>query len=164
MRPSHNLVLNVTLLAAMVLGAVATMSSVYAADVGVSISVGQPGFYGRIDLGNMPQPRVIYREPIVVERVPVVAYAPAPAPLYLRVPPGHARKWSKHCYRYNACGVPVYFVHDRWYRDVYVPAYARVARGPSYGVPRYGPNTAAPIPVYAEDYSSRHRGKSRKDD
>ena len=31
-------------------------------------------------------------------------------PLYLHVPPGHAKKWSKHCGRYNACGRPVYFV------------------------------------------------------
>ena len=27
-----------------------------AADVGVSVTVGQPGFYGRIDVGNVPQP------------------------------------------------------------------------------------------------------------
>ena len=26
------------------------------------------------------------------------------------MPPGQAKKWSKHCGRYNACGRPVYFV------------------------------------------------------
>ena len=44
-----------------------------------------------------------------------------PAPVYLRVPPGHAKNWGKHCQRYGACGVPVYFVRDDWYRDVYIP-------------------------------------------
>jgi hypothetical protein len=92
----------------------------YAADVGVSVSVGQPGFYGHIDIGNAPPPQVIYPQPIVVR--------PAPAqvveePIYLRVPPGHAKNWKKHCAKYNACGRPVYFVKDKWYHDVYVPHY-----------------------------------------
>jgi hypothetical protein len=34
-----------------------------AADVGVSISIGQPGFYGQIDIGDYPQPRVLYAQP-----------------------------------------------------------------------------------------------------
>ena len=34
-------------------------------------------------------------------------------PLYLHVPPGHAKKWSQHCARYNACNRPVYFVKVR---------------------------------------------------
>ncbi|MBK6974411.1 MAG: hypothetical protein IPH26_16180 [Sterolibacteriaceae bacterium] len=91
-----------------------------AADVGVSISIGQPGFYGRIDIGDFPPPVVIYRQPVVIERVPVGVVR---QPVYLHVPPGHARNWRKHCRRYNACGRPVYFVQDRWYNDVYVPAY-----------------------------------------
>ena len=37
----------------------AGISTAIAADVGVSISVGQPGFYGQIDIGNFPQPRVV---------------------------------------------------------------------------------------------------------
>jgi len=94
-----------------------------AADVGVSISVGEPGFYGRIDIGNFPQPRLIYREPILVERVHVVY-----APLYLYVPPGEAKNWRKHCRKYDACGRPVYFVEDRWYNDVYVPRYRELQR------------------------------------
>ena len=28
----------------------------FAADVGVSITVGQPGFYGQLDIGNAPPP------------------------------------------------------------------------------------------------------------
>jgi hypothetical protein len=96
-----------------------------AADVGVSISVGQPGFYGRIDIGNAPPPQVVYPQPVVVAPPPPVVAMPAvPAePLYLRVPPGHQRHWKKFCARYNACDRPVYFVQERWYNDVYVPHY-----------------------------------------
>jgi hypothetical protein len=94
--------------------------SAQAADVGVSISVGQPGFYGQIDIGNYPRPQVIYPQPVVISPVPVgVTYAP----LYLHVPPGHEKHWSKNCHKYNACGRPVYFVRDQWYNDVYVPQY-----------------------------------------
>ena len=93
----------------------------HAADVGVSVSVGQPGFYGRIDIGDYPypQPALIYPEPIVIQRPIGVVYEP----LYLHVPPGQARKWGHYCGNYNACGRPVYFVQDRWYNDVYVPRY-----------------------------------------
>lgn len=89
-----------------------------AADVGVSITVGQPGFYGRIDIGDFPRPVLVYPEPIVVRPVGV-AYEP----IYLHVPPGHAKKWRSYCGQYNACGRPVYFVQDHWYNDVYVPEY-----------------------------------------
>jgi hypothetical protein len=95
-------------------------TSVQAADVGVSVSVGQPGFYGRIDIGNAPQPELIYAKPVVVQPVPAgVVYQP----VYVRVPPGHEKHWSKHCAKYNACGRPVYFVKDRWYNEKYVPYY-----------------------------------------
>ncbi|HEY1075480.1 MAG TPA: hypothetical protein VGE51_02240 [Fontimonas sp.] len=92
--------------------------SATAANVGVSINIGDPGYYGRIDLGYAPRPELIYAQPIIVGRP--VAYG---APLYLRVPPGHRNRWDRHCAYYGACGVPVYFVQDRWYDRVYVPAY-----------------------------------------
>ncbi len=92
--------------------------SAQAADVGVSISVGQPGFYGRIDIGDYPQPEVIYSRPVVIQPAPAhVVYEP----LYLHVPPGHAKNWRKHCGKYNACNRPVYFVREKWYNNVYVP-------------------------------------------
>jgi hypothetical protein len=94
--------------------------SARAADVGVSVSVGQPGFYGRIDIGNAPQPELIYARPVVIRQAPAGSVY---QPIYLHVPPGHEKKWSKHCSKYNACGQPVYFVRDRWYNDVYVPHY-----------------------------------------
>lgn len=97
----------------------AAASSAYAADVGVSISVGQPGFYGRIDIGDFPPPVLVYPEPIIVHRPVGVVYQP----IYLHVPPGHAKKWRNYCGQYNACGRPVYFVQEHWYNDVYVPKY-----------------------------------------
>jgi hypothetical protein len=87
-----------------------------AADVGVSVSIGQPGFYGQIDIGGYPRPAVIYSQPVIVEPVHVVR-----PPIYMHVPPGHAKHWSKHCYRYGACGQHVYFVRDSWYQQEYVP-------------------------------------------
>lgn len=100
--------------------AAAASAPALAADVGVSVSVGQPGFYGRIDIGNYPQPAVIYPQPVVIAPAP---YAVVQQPIYLRVPPGHAKNWGKYCGRYNACGQRVYFVQDGWYRDVYAPRY-----------------------------------------
>ncbi len=99
------------------------------AQTGVSVNIGQPGFYGRIDIGNVPAPQVIYPQPIIVQQVHV---AQPPQPIYLRVPPGHAKKWSKHCQKYDACNRPVYFVRDDWYNNVYVPHYQQ-AHGASNG-------------------------------
>lgn len=84
------------------------------ADVGVSVSVGQPGFYGQLNIGNT-QPQVIYTQPTVIEQAP--GYVGGP--IYLRVPPGHEKHWAKHCAEYNACGRPVYFVRDDWYNRQY---------------------------------------------
>lgn len=83
-------------------------------DVGVSIEISQPGVFGRIDLGRFPQPQVIVQRPIVIVPAPRMAQ---PEPVYLWVPPGHQRHWGQYCGRYNACGVPVYFVQDGWYRE-----------------------------------------------
>ncbi len=94
------------------------MSAPVLADVGVSIAVGEPGFYGRIDIGGYPPPQLIYGQPVIV--VPTERRY---APIYLRVPPGFERHWERHCHEYRACGRPVYFVRDRWYRDVYSPRY-----------------------------------------
>lgn len=86
-----------------------------ATDVGVSVSISQPGVYGRIDIGRFPQPAVIVQQPVIVARPAVVVARPEP--VYLWVPPGHRKNWARHCGRYGACGVPVYFVQDRWYRE-----------------------------------------------
>jgi hypothetical protein len=87
------------------------------ADVGISIRVGEPGFYGQLDIGGY-QPRVVYSRPVIVER-----RSRYESPIYVRVPPGHQRDWKRHCGRYNACARPVYFVRDDWYRNDYSPRY-----------------------------------------
>lgn len=121
-----------------------------AADVGVSISVDQPGFFGRIDIGGYPQPRVIYEQPILVEAVsfsrPVI---------YLRVPNKHAKNWHKHCHKYQACGERVMFVQDRWYVDEYVPAYQQ--RRHEHHDGNYRENHQG------DDHGHKHKGKGKKD-
>lgn len=79
-------------------------------DIGVSIGISQPGVYGRIDIGRFPQPAVVVSQPVYVVKQPRRV-----EPVYLWVPPGHQKNWRKHCHRYQACGVPVYFVRDDWY-------------------------------------------------
>ena len=91
---------------------------VLAAEVGVSVSIGQPGFYGHVDIGGYPPPQLIYRQPVLVERVPV-----ARPPIYLNVPPGQAKHWRRYCGAYGACGERVYFVRNSWYEREYVPRY-----------------------------------------
>jgi len=93
------------------------------ANAAVAVTVGEPGFFGHIEIGDLPRPpQLIFPQPVIIKTVPVGV---APAPVYLHVPPGHEKKWSKHCHKYNACGRPVYFVQDRWYNDEYVPEYRK---------------------------------------
>jgi hypothetical protein len=107
------------LFSALAIGAISTVSvPANATDVGVSVSIGQPGFYGQIDIGRYPPPALVYRQPVLIEPVPY-----GRPPIYLRVPPGYAKHWDRHCREYNACGAPVYFVRDDWYTREYVPRY-----------------------------------------
>ena len=67
----------------------------------------RPGVYGRIQFRDAPPPPVISSQPLVATQV----LGPAQGqPVYLYVPPGHVRKWPRHCRKYEACDVPVYFV------------------------------------------------------
>lgn len=90
-------------------------------DVGVRAS-GEivPGVYGRVDVRNRPPPPVVYPQPIIVVERPGRMQ-----PVYLHVPPGHAKNWRKHCHKYDACDVPVYFVKSAEYE----PGYERRGRG-----------------------------------
>lgn len=97
------------------------------AAAGVSVQVGQPGFYGTLDIGGFPQPQLIYPQPVVIQPVPQGVVVGGP--IYLHVPPGHAKHWTKHCQQYGACGQPVYFVQNRWYDQVYVPRYRELHSG-----------------------------------
>jgi opacity protein-like surface antigen len=46
----------------------ATSFPALANDVVASISIGQPGSYGQIDIGGYPQPQIIYAQPRVMYR------------------------------------------------------------------------------------------------
>lgn len=113
------------------------------AQVGVSIGVGDPGFYGQIVIGGAPPPRVIYARPVIVAPTPRYVRL---APIYLRVPSGYAEDWREHCEAYGACARPVYFVRDDWYYGEYVPYYRDHARR------------------YRHEHEHRHRHHEHDDD
>lgn len=87
-------------------------SAVQASDVNFGVSVGgevAPGVYGQVNIGNT-RPALVYAQPMVIVQPPRPM-----RPVYMHVPPGHAKKWSKHCHRYDACNRPVYFVKSSEY-------------------------------------------------
>jgi hypothetical protein len=97
--------------------AVATASVGHAGDLGIQVILSgevAPGVYGQVQIGNASPPPLVYAQPMLVE----VQQAPPP-PVYLHVPPGHARNWRKHCREYNACNRPVYFVRSAEYEPDY---------------------------------------------
>jgi hypothetical protein len=110
---------------AIALAAAAITIPALGADVGVSVSIGEPGFYGQLDLGNFERPSVQYSRPVIIRRVRGAVLEP----VYLRVPRDHAKNWRRYCDRYNACDRPVYFVRDDWYNNVYVPHYRDQRQG-----------------------------------
>jgi hypothetical protein len=131
--------------------ALAASTGAAAADVGVSVSVNQPGFFGRIDINQPPPaPALIYAQPVLIAPPPVHVVR---QPIYLRVPPGHEKHWGKHCAKYNACGQPVYFIRDNYYQQHYVVQQPpRVVHG-------------TPVLVLRErDGDGRGRGRDRDDD
>ena len=83
-----------------------TMTAAQAADLGVAVTIGQPGLYGSFAIGGFPPPAVVYPHAVVVRPAPVVIARP----VHAHVPPGHV----KHGYYH---GYPVYYRHDgRYYR------------------------------------------------
>lgn len=89
----------------------------YAGDLGIHIILsGQvaPGVYGQVQIGNEAPPPLVYAQPMLIEPQEV-----APPPVYLHVPPGHARNWRRYCRAYNACNRPVYFVRSAEYAPDY---------------------------------------------
>jgi len=108
-----------SLMIASIIFAAAAVATPAMAQTSVSISVGQPNFYGRIDLGGYAPPPVYLAQPVIIERQ--VRYVDQP--IYLRVPEGHRKHWRKHCRAYNACGQQVFFVQDGWYNNTYAPRY-----------------------------------------
>jgi hypothetical protein len=111
--------------------------------VGVGITIREPGVYGRIEIGSAPPPPVLYPQPVIIARPAVVVAQP---PMYLYVPPGHAKNWGKHCGKYNACARQVYFVQEQWVEQQYERAH------PGKGKPKHAGG------------HGRGNGKGKKDD
>ena len=100
-----------------VMALVAIAPPARAQNVGVGVTItGEivPGVYGQVVLGNRAAPPLLYAQPVIAAPV-VVAQPVALEPIYLHVPPGHAKHWRKHCHEYHACDRPVYFVRSAEY-------------------------------------------------
>ena len=106
--------------------AVMATAPAFSADVGALGGLGEPGFFGQIDIRRLPKPQLVFPEPIVIRQE---EGGVAGEPVYLRVPPDHAKNWRKHCHIYKACDQRVYFVEDNWYNKVYVPEYRKKRGG-----------------------------------
>ena len=113
------------------LGTVTAAPAWSAVDIGVGITIREPGVYGRIEIGSQPPPPLIYTQPVIIRQPTVVVQQPQP--LYLYVPPGHAKNWGKHCARYNACARPVYFVQESWVQERYEQEYRGKDKGKNKG-------------------------------
>ncbi|WP_216903438.1 hypothetical protein [Synechococcus sp. CCY 9618] len=96
----------------------------------LTLQLGQPGYYGQINLGNLAPPPVYYRRPLSISppnsrnRWNQASFQP----VYVRVPRNQVRDWRRYCGSYQACNRPVYFVRDEWYRNVYAPRVRADAR------------------------------------
>ena len=64
----------------------------HATDVGISDQYRPAGLLWSYRHRRLSPPVLIYPRPVVIALDPV-----AGPPIYLRVPPGHAKHWSKHC-------------------------------------------------------------------
>ena len=108
MRAMYSAIISVLALGAFAPGAKAQV------DINATISGEvRPGVYGRVVVGEQ-RPPLVYEQPVIVERVE----AP-PEPVYLHVPPEHARNWHRYCHEYQACNRPVYFVRSAEYEPGY---------------------------------------------
>lgn len=122
-----------------------------------SVATAQVNVYGRIDIGGIPTPpSLIFPQPVIIAPPRVVVNR---APIYLHVPPGHSRHWSKHCHRYGACGQPVYFVRDDWYQNSYRPH-----RHPQYRPPHHVHGGLAVHPGPGPRHDARHERRMERHD
>jgi hypothetical protein len=91
------------------------MSSAYAGgNIGIQLGISgevAPGVYGNVIIGDR-HPNFVYPEPIIIRETREVR-----EPIYLHVPPEHARHWDRYCENYHACDRRVFFVRSSEYRD-----------------------------------------------
>ena len=84
-----------TILAAVALATATLTAPAFAENFGVSVGMGDNGYYGRIDIGNAPQPVVYNTQPVIIQQQPVYV-----EPVYMRVPVAHQHHWRHHCGAY----------------------------------------------------------------
>lgn len=97
------------------------------AQVGFTIQLGQPNYYGGLNLQGYPNPQFYNTNPVLIQPNQT-GYG---QPVYLRVPPSQRQNWGRYCGRYNACDRNVYFVQDTWYNSVYAPRYRNGSNDPN---------------------------------
>jgi len=117
---------------------------------GFTLQVGDPNFYGQINIDDGPPPQVLYSYPVVA--IPTGEYYP---PVYLRVPPLYYQNWSQYCGYYNACYRPVYFVQEGWYSRFYRPYYRNQYRS----WPGYVPHHHYYYRGWHDSYENRYGGR-----
>jgi hypothetical protein len=128
------------------------------AQTSISIGINQPGVYGRINIGDVPRPALVYAQPVVITQPPVHIDR---RPIYMYVPAAHQSDWRRYCGRYGACGQPVYFVQDQWVRERYEhehPGWDR-GRGRGRGHDDHGRGDDR----HDRHDNGRHRGHGNKD-
>jgi hypothetical protein len=69
------------------------------------------------DVSNFGHPPVIRREAVVANGA---KHRRSSKPVYMHGVPGPEWHWRAYCY--DACFVPVYFVTESWFVNVYLPA------------------------------------------
>ncbi len=84
-------------LIAVAITATAITIPAFAADAEVSVKVGQPGLYGRLDIDG-------YRQPRVIESLPM-----SRPPIYLRVPLRQSKHWGGQCRELSANNERTFF-------------------------------------------------------
>jgi len=98
------------------------------AQVGFSIQLGQPNYYGGLNIQGFPNPQFYNSRPVFIRPL-----SPEyDQPVYLRVPACQRQNWGAYCGRYNACQRKVYFVQDNWYRSIYAPRYRHMNDGQNH--------------------------------
>ena len=80
---------------------------------------GDQGIYGRLDLVKFPKPELINDQPVLIDKSSKRASTKT---VFVHVPPGYERHWQFHCKTYDSCNVPVQFVTESWFVNVYLPA------------------------------------------
>ena len=119
--------------------------------------LGDPGYYGAIEIGHGPIPQLVYPQPVWAMPTPYGTLPPAP--LYLRVPPRIWHHWPNYCRQYQACGRPVYFVQDAWYQRVYLPYFHE---HPEFWHREGGPFPGERHPEGRGAHEGEHRGEEER--